>query len=267
MSAQTMPTQAIFTVIQAQKSLEQQILWKELEDAANIPEEADLPFLCQMLDQAMTLVPEHLRLAVAGEAFVQLANIYASRSSTILDAWERSYNSLGPVLTAEGLVDLLVRQSLHVNLDDLIQVPEYKYVRSGESSQSAAGDSIVGHVDKDALLKALEHQQSECEVDDEAAKARALDVAHNEDVSAWVNAIAHWMQQHSRSRTVSLVELQQELGIPMVEVWLGLLLGEFGLEQSNKDFYCLEGIWIQISDSKSEAILSQKLHRQVKETF
>jgi len=94
-------------------------------------------------------VPEHLRLAVAGEAFVQLANIYASHASSLLDAWERSYNSLGLVLTAEGLADLLVRQSLHLDLGDLLQVPEHKYVRSGESLLASV-DPLVGRQSRSA---------------------------------------------------------------------------------------------------------------------
>jgi len=191
-----MPTQADAPLMQPQ------VLWQELEDAASIPEQADLQLLYQMLDQAIALVPEHLRLAVAGEAILQLANIYAARASTLLDAWERSHNSLGPVLTAEGLADLLVRQSLHVDLGDLVQVPEHRYVRSKESLLSTV-DSVTGHVDKNALLEVLEHQQSESEVDNEAAIAKALDVAHNEDVSAWVRAIRPWRLRRSPRASLS----------------------------------------------------------------
>jgi len=240
-------------MIQAQQSLEQQILWQELEEAADIPEEADLPFLCQMLDQAITLVPEHLRLAVAGEAFVQLAKIYASRASSLLDAWERSYNSLGLVLTAEGLADLLVRQSLHLDLGDLLQVPEHKYVRSGESLLASV-DSLVGHVDRDALLEVLAEQQCELDVDDENAKAKALDVAHDEDVSVWVRAIAQFFssRQVQSVRLIELVEGVQYPTInrveqqrsPLVQTWLALLLGGFRLEQNTEDFYNMRGIWV-----------------------
>ncbi len=241
-------------MIQAQQALEQQILWQELEDAADIPEEADLPFLCQMLDQAITLVPEHLRLAVAGEAFVQLANIYASRASSLLDAWERSYNSLGLVLTAEGLADLLVRQSLHLDLGDLLQVPEHKYIRSGESLLASV-DPLVGHVDRETLLEVLA-QQCEFEVDDETAKAKALDLAHDEDVSVWVRAIAQFFssRQVQSVRLIELVEgvqyptLDQGIGqrSPLVQTWLALLLGGFRLEQSTEDFYNTRGIWVRV---------------------
>ena len=246
--------------MQVQQSLEQQILWQELEDAVDVPEEADLPFLCQMLDQAIALVPEHLQLRVAGEAFVQLANIYAARASSLLDAWERSYSSLGPILTAEGLADLLVRQSLQIDLGDLIQVPEYKYVRSGEPLNFVPEDSIVGPVDKNALLEALEHE-CEQEVDDETAKAEALVVAHVEDISAWVEAISLCFDS-TQVASLSLVELVKKVKYPvvkgekkstLVKTWLALLLGEFALEQHG-NFYDLSGIRVSLQKVRSNTV-------------
>ncbi len=82
-------------------------------------------------------------LKVGGEAIVQLADVYASRANALLDAWERSQSSLGPVLSPQGLADLLIRQSMRVDLSDLIQVPDYKYVRSERLSFSN-GKILVG---------------------------------------------------------------------------------------------------------------------------
>ncbi|MDB9317134.1 MULTISPECIES: hypothetical protein [Cyanophyceae] len=42
---------------------------------------------------------------------------------------------------------------------------------------------------------------------------------------------------------ISLTKLQRMLRMPMVEVWLGLLLGGFVLEQRG-DFYHSQNIWI-----------------------
>ena len=48
----------------------------------------------------------------------------------------------------------------------------------------------------------------------------------------------------SGNKPVSLIELQHELKLPLVEIWLGLLLGNrFELEQQG-DFYDLETVWI-----------------------
>ena len=57
---------------------------------------------------------------------------------------------------------------------------------------------------------------------DEEHKQLALDFAHDEDIFAWCQAIAQWITQH-QSGKVSLLQLQQALGMPLVEVWLGLL--------------------------------------------
>lgn len=227
-----------------QESLTQTILWQELEDAADLPEEADLIALCQLLDQAISLVPENLHLLVAGEAFVQLAGIYASRATALLDAWERSRSLSGPMLTAQGLADLLVRQSMRVDLSDLIEVPEHKYVRSGNSLRPAEEDLIAGVVDKNTLLEVLE--QEEASSDNEVTKAKAFAVAHAENISAWVEVITRWFTARSSTEPVSLPQLQQELGMPLVEVWLGLLLGGFQLEQCTDDFYDLGGILVRM---------------------
>jgi len=40
-----------------------------------------------------------------------------------------------------------------------------------------------------------------------------------------------------------LKDLQKSLKLPIVEIWLGLLLGDFKLEQ-REDFYDPNGIWV-----------------------
>ncbi|OYD86508.1 hypothetical protein CDG77_34790, partial [Nostoc sp. 'Peltigera membranacea cyanobiont' 213] len=45
---------------------------------------------------------------------------------------------------------------------------------------------------------------------------------------------------------ISLVKLQRVLQMPMVEVWLGLLLGGFTLEQRG-DFYHNQNVWVKSS--------------------
>jgi hypothetical protein len=47
-------------------------------------------------------------------------------------------------------------------------------------------------------------------------------LADQENIPKWQQAIASWIGQH-RGEKVSLWQLQQALGMPMVEVWLGLL--------------------------------------------
>jgi hypothetical protein len=71
----------------------------------------------------------------------------------------------------------------------------------------------------------------------------AISVAHGEDVSAWVRAIAQVLQQEE-SREMSLMEVQERSGMPWVTMWLGVLLGGYGLEQRG-EFYQRETIWVE----------------------
>jgi len=226
---------------QTSEVLAQQILWQELEEAADLPEEADLSNLYLMLDQAIALVPPQVRFQVAGDAFLQLAKVYAARANALLSGWERSGQPFEPILSAEGLADLLVRQSLRVDLSELVQIPEHKYVYSENPDQTVADDgSVVNFVERAALLKLLEGVPLTAF----DPPPNPLDVAHSEPISEWLRAIATWMQQHCCSQSISLVELQQGLELPMVEVWLGLLLGgQYEFNQSG-DFYDPRGIWI-----------------------
>ncbi len=47
-------------------------------------------------------------------------------------------------------------------------------------------------------------------------------LAEKENIPKWQSAIALWIEQH-QDQKVSLEQLQQALGMPLVEVWLGLL--------------------------------------------
>ena len=91
-----------------------------------------------------------------------------------------------------------------------------------------------------------ESHASELPMSDEQKKQLALAAAHDEDISTWKKAIAHQMQQSS-GRAVSLLQLHQALGIPLIEVWLGLLLGEQEqyLWETSEEFYNETGeIWL-----------------------
>ncbi len=45
-----------------------------------------------------------------------------------------------------------------------------------------------------------------------------LELAEQENIPLWQNAISHWIRQQG-SEKVSLLQLQQALGMPLVEVW------------------------------------------------
>ena len=64
---------------------------------------------------------------------------------------------------------------------------------------------------------------------------------HAEDVSSWIEAIAHCITNNSSP--MRLMDLQNALKLSIVETWLGLLLGDFKLEQRGS-FYDSSEIWI-----------------------
>lgn len=218
-------------------------LWSELQEAAAAPERADLAALWQVVAAAIALVPEAQRLRVAGEAILQLASVCEARAQSLLEAWEQAQRTGSPV-TAEGLAELLVRQSMQVDFSDLLMIPAYKYNRGDDANGEESGDSIAGPADKEAILEAFETVIELVEAQAEAA-SEAISVAHAEDVSAWAGAIARMLQQRSSNGPVSLLELQKGLGMPLVKVWIGLLLGEKALilTQQNQ-FYDPSGIYV-----------------------
>jgi hypothetical protein len=97
---------------------------------------------------------------------------------------------------------------------------------------------MVGAIDKEVLIQALE-QESLLSLEEEFE--RAISNAHAEDVSAWVEAIAHCIANNSSP--ICLMDLQAALPLSMVEIWLSLLLGDFKLEQRG-EFYNASEIWI-----------------------
>jgi hypothetical protein len=49
--------------------------------------------------------------------------------------------------------------------------------------------------------------------------------------------------QERQSATIPLLQLQQTVGMPLVQLWLALLLGGFVIEQRGK-FYETEQVWV-----------------------
>ncbi len=118
-------------------------------------------------------------------------------------------NIEGPVLD-EDFLSGLMRQSMTLDLSDLME----KFTFEVESSPALVS-SVVSVINRKEA-KAI------------ARKARAAmrkdlsELAEQENIPKWQNAIAQWINQH-QSEKVSLLQLQQLLGMPLVEVWLGLL--------------------------------------------
>jgi hypothetical protein len=76
-----------------------------------------------------------------------------------------------------------------------------------------------------------------------------------ENISQWTSAISQWMQQQCGTEKVSLFGLQQALGMPLVEVWLGLLLSkerQYEWEKSGDFYDDATKVWISSKLPSSE---------------
>lgn len=149
-------------------------------------------------------------MQVAAEAISQIVEVYVSRANGILDSLEVVDNSDEPVLSDDFLSGLM-RQSMSLDLADMME----DLFPAGDSQVSVNSGSQETPIDK-KTAKAIANQARKL------AKKDILDLAGKENISAWQSAIAHWMQQHQGDK-VSLLQLQQALDMPLVEVWLGLL--------------------------------------------
>jgi hypothetical protein len=198
-------------------------LWEELEDFQ------------QLLDGVEAIVahlPESQQLQVAGDALLRIAELCESRAQMLTTEWEEAYRD--PIV-GQGFFAEMVRQTMAVDLSDLMEpVP----VRKPRTRTEKTSGAIVAVVEKEAVLAMVKQMEAEAEVQMQAV----LGVAHSEDVSGWVSMIQQWLE--GRPGVVNWSELEAGLGMPWVELWLGLLLGGFGVEQRG-EFYQRETIWVE----------------------
>ena len=189
-------------------------LWGDLKTALTEPESADMKLLWYSLDQAIAHSGSNEQLLVAGDAITQIVEVYVKRAKGILDSLEMNDDSSkGPVLD-EDFLSGLMRQSMSLDLSDLME----EFTFEVESSPVITG-SVVSVIDRKEA-KAIARSAR-------AAMRKALkDLAEQENIPLWQNAIAPartqgfalWITQHQGEK-VSLLQLQQALGMPLVEVW------------------------------------------------
>ena len=203
--------------------------WQRLSDAADEPEQANIPFLLVCLEQLLVALPLEKQLTVAGGAIAQIAQIYEQRTNQQLDEWEEAYRE-GDLLMADDLLYGLVQKTKYLDLSELTRQPN---LRQRKWTKPQPDDSVVGVVDKKTMLSVVESFEEQ--------KRKALEAAEIGEVSVWVSAIASFYKQHRAA--ISLSKLQQAVKLPLVEVWLGLLLGGYEMEQRG-EFYDAESIAI-----------------------
>ncbi|MBD1997589.1 hypothetical protein H6G00_13295 [Leptolyngbya sp. FACHB-541] len=217
-------------------------LWSQLRQAQQMPETVGVGQILDAVEVAAAQLPESDRLRFAGEALLQVAQLCAARAGLLMDEWEEA--SRDPIVE-QGFFTGLVRQTMAVDLSDLMEPtparkPRTRRAKSGGTEEG----SIVAPVDKAVVLAMVEQLEAEAIVEEERAQ-QVLAIAHEENVSQWIEAIAQGLQA-TFPDCVSFAQLCQRLEMPQVEVWLAVLLGEFELEQEG-EFYD-SPIWVRQRD-------------------
>jgi hypothetical protein len=219
------------TIVQLQLDL-----WQQLQQAQTEPLATDWRQLCLAFDEAISLTPVHRQLATAADAIEQMADVLAARADAWAQDWYRKPGD-GPVLD-EDLFAEFVRQSLSLDLSDLVDEPE-RYQRSASEKSHEEGESVVADVTKEVTLRLAGAEEEET----------PLPVAvleHDEDVEVWVDAIRLWMHRQGIKK-VELADLLNGANLPVVKCWIGVLLGEFEQHlNQTKGFYDVERVAIAL---------------------
>lgn len=150
-------------------------LWETLKSAASLPESADLQEIWFSLDATMAPLNTQQQLQVAGDAITQIAQIVRERSLLTLEEIQSAMQEDRPVVPAD-FFDKFVRQSMHVDLAQFVEPPlplQGQVFQTSRRNFPNDGRSVVGLVDKTALLEAVEQEP---ELTDEAARDEALAV-------------------------------------------------------------------------------------------
>lgn len=225
-------------------------LWQALVEALEWPTTAELDSLYAALEQLMAGQPLALQLQIAGTVLLQLSEIYAARFEQSVAEWERQHQPLEPVVNLESCVDLFV-QSLSLNLSELFESP--LPVQYPAHRKQAAEGSSVAEVDKETLLLLADQAEQSGWEDWETANLSDFDLAaqiqhlaHDENVAQWSTSIQSFLVASGQSEGSQLFEMQQQLNMPLIELWLGLLLGGYSLEQRGS-FYDGQSIWVSNS--------------------
>ena len=210
-------------------------LWDVISTARQTPEDANLPMVFELLDLTLVDLDTQSQLRVAGEAVCQIADLFCDRSSFLFEELH-SRTANGEPIMADDAFDRYIRQSMVVDFDQFIEPLQGLSRKSPEQAKSI--NSVVAEIDKEVLIQSLE-QESLLSFEEEFE--RAISTAHAEDVSAWIEAIAYSLKINASP--MRLLALHDSLQLPIVEIWLGLLLGNFKLEQKGT-FYNSNEIWI-----------------------
>jgi hypothetical protein len=209
-------------------------LWDLLEEAGESSGAIASSQIWKLFDEILETLPVEQHLSIAAKVFSEIAFLLDKRSQQLLKDWSDSTDPNGPTVK-DDIFSGLVRTSVQLDLEDLkAPTPLQTFKKHGSRPSLKPNDSVVAVVEKEKILAMVEQIETIEEI-------RAL--AGDEDVERWQGAIANFLSVNQPEK-IGLTELQKALSMPMVEVWIGLLLGDYQLSQQG-EFYETEGVVIE----------------------
>jgi chromatin segregation and condensation protein Rec8/ScpA/Scc1 (kleisin family) len=201
------------------------------EEAAEVPEQADLLRLWTQFEGELSGLAQRDHLRVAGDILLQLSGLCEAKAEVLWEDWQDAHNADGPVMD-EGWLQGLTRQTQELDFSDLVN-RSYRTSNGHLNEGKADEDSVAGEVEKLSVLDMINA------LDDADLKSQALAVSHAENVSDWVKALA----AKQTTAPQRLIDVQQQMKMPLIEVWIAALLGGFLLEQRGS-FYETQEVWV-----------------------
>ena len=197
-------------------------LWQILAVAQNEPATVGFIELCGHLDG--------LNLVDGARAVGEIAEIYRVRAETILTEIAAAYLPVKEPIVPDELWAHLYRSTFILRDEHLYLEVEHDYPTERQSviKLGVEADEVVA----EAMIQAVRGN------------------AHEEKIELWASRIREVMADGGK---MLIVDLQQKSGLNLVDVWLGLLLGDTGCllrrqlsceVEFSVDFYDRAGIWI-----------------------
>ncbi len=197
-------------------------LWQILAVAQAEPATVGFIELCGHLDG--------LNLVDGARAVGEIAEIYRVRAETILTEIAAAYLPVKEPIVPDELWAHLYRTTFILRDEHLYLEVEHDYPTERQSviKLGVEADEVAA----EAMIQAV------------------MGNAHGEEIELWASRIRDVVLECGE---MLLVELQQKSGLNLVDLWLGLLLGDTGCSirrqlscevEFNVDFYDRQGIWI-----------------------
>ncbi|BAZ18821.1 hypothetical protein NIES4071_107060 (plasmid) [Calothrix sp. NIES-4071] len=201
-------------------------IWDLLESAKSAPMDVDWRPLWKSLDASLLNLDTTEQLQVAADALVQMVEVFQCRSVELFEEINAVTSDDGPVMGDADFAPF-VRQTMDIDFSEFIEPLVSSVRKPYEWAPEVENQSVVQIVDKKVLLDALPETE---QATSEQAWESVLDIAHSEDVSSWVNAIAIYIDNVAPGHVVTVSGLMRALReLAPVEILLGLLLGSFDI--------------------------------------